>query len=188
MRADAIARVLEMDRRAKQTVEIANAHEQDQKSQNSYALVSVSEPKHQEEDMNTRERTVNQIERDHSNKNQSDRSTGNTVHQNRGFGFNPLRFSRSSKQNRASVLADTPHIRQNSQSPSADECNNDKKSRNEPEQGLFLPFNLSSGTFEGILDKLGLDTEVILLLFLVLLLANEGADISLLLALGYIIL
>ncbi|MEG2813117.1 MAG: hypothetical protein RSA79_00810 [Oscillospiraceae bacterium] len=42
--------------------------------------------------------------------------------------------------------------------------------------------------FAGILDSLHLDEEKMLLIFLIILLVNEGADIMLILALGYILL
>lgn len=45
-----------------------------------------------------------------------------------------------------------------------------------------------SSTFAGILDKLNLDDEKILLILLIFVLINEGADLSLILALGYILL
>lgn len=45
-----------------------------------------------------------------------------------------------------------------------------------------------SNSFTGILDRLHLDEEKILLIVLALILMNEGADIMLLLALGYILL
>lgn len=47
---------------------------------------------------------------------------------------------------------------------------------------------LASSTFAGILDKLKLDDEKILLILLIFVLINEGADLTLILALGYILL
>lgn len=45
-----------------------------------------------------------------------------------------------------------------------------------------------SDGFTGFLDKLNLDSEMILLVVMLLLLVNEGADIKLILALVYILL
>lgn len=47
---------------------------------------------------------------------------------------------------------------------------------------------IKTTTFSGILDKLNLDDEKALLIILILILLNEGADIMLILALGYILL
>lgn len=43
-------------------------------------------------------------------------------------------------------------------------------------------------SFTGILDKFNLDEEKILIIILIIILVNEGADIMLVLALGYILL
>ena len=45
-----------------------------------------------------------------------------------------------------------------------------------------------SSSFTGILEKLNLDDEKIMLIVIIILLVNEGADIQLVLALGYILL
>lgn len=47
---------------------------------------------------------------------------------------------------------------------------------------------IKTTTFSGMLDKLNLDDEKILLILLMLILLNEGADMMLILALGYILL
>lgn len=54
-------------------------------------------------------------------------------------------------------------------------------------ENLFIPEVVSS-SFTGILEKLNLDDEKITLIVLIIILVNEGADIKLILALGYILL
>lgn len=50
------------------------------------------------------------------------------------------------------------------------------------------PENSPAQPFQGILEKLGIDGETALILILLLLLLNEGADRSLILALVYILM
>ena len=59
-----------------------------------------------------------------------------------------------------------------------------------PQGGLQSAGPLSGliGPFQGILDRLGLDQESVILLVLLILMVNVGADVSLILALVYILL
>lgn len=74
---------------------------------------------------------------------------------------------------------------------------NRPKENNEPIKPIHSPPQpierceteiIRGNSFTGILDKLNLDEEKILLIMLGIILMNEGADIMLILALGYILL
>lgn len=64
----------------------------------------------------------------------------------------------------------------------------DNRSRTHDEHETVQPEIVKTSTFQGILDNLNLDTETIIIMILLLLLVNEGADMSLILALVYILL
>ncbi|WMJ24402.1 hypothetical protein RBG61_06965 [Paludicola sp. MB14-C6] len=76
---------------------------------------------------------------------------------------------------------------QNNQHHEEKQFNNNAE-KNESIKVEHCPTEIVSQGLTGFLDRMNLDTETLLLLGLILLLVNEGADVMLLLALGYILL
>lgn len=73
---------------------------------------------------------------------------------------------------------------QSQEPPPNEPCNTD----NSFLSGLGVNFAGVGNSFAGILQKLDLDSEKILIILLMIILVNEGADILIILALGYILM
>lgn len=84
-----------------------------------------------------------------------------------------------------SAIPNKPIKNVTNQPPSRQIPNTDTITQQKPQN---VSMEIVHDGFTGILEKLNLDDEKLILILLIILLVNEGADIILILALGYILL
>ena len=229
MQKDAINRVMEMDRRAKQTINNTNQSNNEIRENQKYLpLPSDSEsadnannPNRNTSQNHEQNRNISHnynhnrnVSQNHNhnrntsqnhNQNRNNLNRHNNKHHNENINENPHNTVEHNRQsnneyNKKTANSEKRHIHNHANNEELHVHSHEKreehrvhshekKEANNERKGFTIPFlNLSSNSFEGFLDRMGLETEVILLVFLALILMNDGADITLLLALGYIIL
>lgn len=97
-------------------------------------------------------------------------------------------MQRIAKERIAQSANSGDHLVQQSNSVGADIIHPQNPPANSAQQNPPITAGVNFSDLTGFLDRLNLDPETIMLLMLIFLLINEGADQMLILALGYILL
>ena len=185
MQHDAVRRVREMQRQAMANLEkTKSTFEQNQNnSQIEY------EPETPSENLNYKQNSE-QAQSNNKNQNSQNNKHNNNFGNNNGNGY----IGANQIFGRQPYPSNPPNF-QNSQGKSPLGLLNGLFSKNSDNKGGFsdlinglIPKRDGNSPISKILDALDLDTEKLIIIVLIILLLNDGADYTLILALGYILL